>query len=245
MSFKNIIEDIVDPAVGPVLEMVGGICLEGAAGIIVPGVGNMILAYKQQRLEKNVEDFIAQVVQRQDELNKRLEGLDTEKIELIQKHYFGLVTDYVLDVRQKAKIDYIVNGFINIAGMKDPQEDVVLLFYDTLDQLNLLDIRVLKLYFYPRISDDDYYKVCDEFSLDYSQYGMIQEKLSRLGLLESKNEQKMDDNLKNIAIYLENADKGKKNNKLKINRISNSDSYNMTKFGRGFIDFFISVKMFE
>lgn len=62
----------------------------------------------------------------------------------IKNHYFGLVTDYVLDVKQKAKIDYIDNGFINLIGVDESKEDIALLFYDTLDELNIMDIRVLK-----------------------------------------------------------------------------------------------------
>lgn len=242
MSFKDKLESIVDPAVGPVLDMVCGICLDGVAGAVIPGVGNMLLSYKQQRLEKNLEDFISQVVKRQDELNQRLEGLDSVKLKLIQEHYFGLVADYVLDVKQKAKIDYIVNGFINIAGMEEPQEDVILLFYDTLDQLNLLDIRVLKMYYYPAISDDTYLTVCREYNIDTSQYRMVQEKLFRLGLLDSKNEERINNNIEELADYLKGLETGKKNNKLKYKKLPTSDSYKITRYGNAFIRFFITFK---
>jgi hypothetical protein len=242
VGFKEKLENIVDPAVGPVFDMVCGLCLDGVAGAVVPGVGNMLLSYRQQRLEKNLEDFISQIVKRQDELNQRLEGLDPDKLNLIQEHYFGLVTDYVLVVKQKDKIDYIVNGFINIAGLKEPQEDVVLLFYDTLDLLNLLDIRILKMYYYPTISDDNYFTICDEYSIESSQYRMVQEKLFRLGLLDSKNEERLNNNIEELAEFLKGIESGKRNNKLKYKKVSTSDSYKITRYGSAFIRFFIAFK---
>ena len=57
MEIKEKLEEITAPAAGPVLDMVSGLLLEGAAGAIVPGVGNLILAYKQQRTEKNLESL--------------------------------------------------------------------------------------------------------------------------------------------------------------------------------------------
>ena len=52
-NFKESMQQIVEPAIGPVMDMVSGIALDGLAGTLVPGTGNLILAYKQQRRIQN------------------------------------------------------------------------------------------------------------------------------------------------------------------------------------------------
>ena len=135
--------------------MVADIALDGAAGSVIPGVDNLILSYKQQRIEKNLEIFISQIVVRQDEFNERLSKLDFDKIQQLTKHYFGIVADYVLDVRQQDKIDFIVNGYINMTEMEDLNDDSVIMFYDTLDQMTLMDIAVLKSHHRNFVNDEN------------------------------------------------------------------------------------------
>ena len=94
---------------------------------------------------------------------------------------------------KKKKIGLIVNGLTNIAGGINWQEDVVLMFYDTLSQLNLLDLRLLKLYastYIERDDNDDIYKLMNECQIDNSQAGMIREKLERLGLIRVNERKK-------------------------------------------------------
>ena len=155
MEIVDKLKEITEPAVGPVMDMVADLALEGVAGVVVPGVGNLILSYKQQRTEKNLEMFVSQIVARQDEFNARLNALDPEKLQKITKHYFGVVTDYVLDVRQQEKINFIVNGYINMTSMDNLNDDVVITYYDTLDQLTLLDIAVLKSHYITYFQDEN------------------------------------------------------------------------------------------
>ncbi|MBS4931096.1 MAG: hypothetical protein KH020_07165 [Clostridiales bacterium] len=236
-NFKETMQQIVQPAIGPVMDMVSGIALDGLAGTLVPGAGNLILAYKQQRTEKNLEIFISKIVERQDEFNEKLNKLDLDKLDLITKHYFGVVTDYVLDVKQKEKIKYIVDGYIHLADFEELKEDVVLMYYDTLEELNIIDIAVLKSHTYEYIHDEENNKILD--SLLPGQRRMISEKLYRMGLFDSENSQKMDDNLKNIVQYLQDMEKGKKNPKLNVKKVWGSDSYKLTSYGRSFLEFFL------
>ena len=233
---RNKIQQIIEPAVGPVMDMVTGIVLDGTAGILVPGVGNLILSYKQQRSEKNLENFISQIVEKQDEFNEKLNKLDLEKLELITKHYFGIVTDYVLDVKQKEKIKYMVDGYLYLTDWEDIKEDLVLMYYDTLEELNLLDIIVLKSRTYKYAYDEENNKILN--SLLPGQLHLILEKLHRMGLVDSKNSKIMDDNLQNIMQYLQDVEKQKKNTKLKLKRVSLNDSYSLTSYGKNFLEFF-------
>ena len=238
MESKEKLEEITAPAAGPVLDMVSGLLLEGAAGAIVPGVGNLILAYKQQRTEKNLEVFISQIVARQDEFNERLNRLDPEKLEKITGHYFGIVTDYVLNVRQQEKIHFIVNGYLRLSETEGVNDDTVMMYYDTLDQLTLMDIAVMKSHhrLLATEENEEYMNI-----LIPGQKHLIHEKLSHLGLVSSENEQRMNKNLQNIANYLLDMQKGKKNAKLKCDKIWGSDSYRLTDYGRKFLEFFLDM----
>ena len=224
------------------VEMVKGTAVEilgEAAGIVIPGVGNMMLSYKQKKLERNYELYISKIVENQDAINKRLEKLEEEKKKEIQSNYFGLIADYASQEKKQEKINFIVNGFINIAGNVLSQEDTILMYYDTLEQLTILDLRVLRLYI---TNDEDVQTIKEDYKLDFSQLSMVKEKLSRLGLLESKNDLDMDENMRNVTRYLEDVTKGKKNPKLKrLKRISKFESYRLTSYGRKLYRFFSGI----
>lgn len=237
MNTIDRLKELAEPAVGPVMEIGSEIVLDGTAGAMVPGVGNLILAYKQKRTEKNLEDYVSQIVDRQEELNERLNRLDPDKLQKITGHYFGLVTDYALDVKQQEKIHFIVNGYVRITEMEELNADSLIMFYDTLDQMSLMDLAVLKSHS-PRHARDENNRAFLE-QLVPGQRRMIHEKLLRLGLLNSQNEKKMDDNVKHMAEYLQDVQKGKKNAKLKYDRLWGSDSYHLSEYGRSFLEFFM------
>ncbi|WP_313187364.1 hypothetical protein [Lacrimispora sp.] len=238
MDITNKLKEITEPAVGPVMDMLSGLVLDGVAGAIVPGVGNLILSYKQQRTEKNLEMFISQIVARQNEFNERLNRLDPDRLQKITNHYFGIVTDYVLAVRQKDKINFIVNGYINLSDFQEFNDDAVIMYYDTLDQLTMVDIAVLKSHHINYRGDSANREFLEQ--LMRGQQRLINEKLERLGLFSSENQRKMDENVKNIGVYLQEVQKGKKNPNLKYSKVWGSDSYRLTDYGRKFLEFFMN-----
>lgn len=243
MEIVDKLKEIAEPAVGPVMDMVSGAVLDGAAGALVPGVGNLILSYKQQRTEKNLEMFISLIVARQDEFNERLSKLDTEKLQKITNHYFGIVTDYVLDVRQQEKINFIVNGYINMADIHDLNDDAVIMYYDVLDQMTLIDIAMLKSHHRKYFRDESNIEYLERLIPD--QRRLINEKLLRSGLLSSQHEKKMDNNIQNIGSYLQDLQNGKKTTKLKYEKVWGSDSYRLTDYGRRFLEFFMNENQVE
>lgn len=236
---------IVEEAAKEVLKGTALEIVSQGAGLVIPGVGNMVLSYKQKRMERNIEKFLEKIVLRQDELNKKLETLEKEQIKRFGNDCFGLVADYVLNVRQEEKIDYIVNGFVNLSGDQDVGLDKIMIFYDALDQLSMLEIRTLKVYYTNRFIGCDYedsiVQIMEDYKMDNSQMRMIKEKLERLGLVENRNEDIIRENIQNMANYLEDINKGKKKPKLKrLNKIRNTDSYKITSFGNRFIEFFVN-----
>lgn len=241
MDMKKKVEDIFDITAGPAVDIVSSIFLEGVVGTLVPGVTSAMLAYKQKRSEKMVEEFMLETKKRQHELEEKLIKLDEDIFSDIKGKYFGLVLDYVIETKQKEKIKYIVNGFINLSDMEKLQEDVILVYYDLLDELNILDLRILKVYdSFNRT--EGYYDIIKDTGISDEQYKLIQNKLERLGLIETKGKsqyEEMFENVTNLGEYLTNIEKNKKS-KLKFKKPSGikSKSYYLTKLGRRFLEFF-------
>lgn len=237
-NIKEKIQDLSNAAAGPTLEIVAETLLEGVTGAVIPGVGNMILAYKQNRMERRVVETLEMLVNRQDELNEAINNLSADMKEQIKGIYFEMLMDYSIDEPQEEKIKYLVNGYINVARIPNPQEDVVRSFYDTLAQMNMLDIRVLKLYTFS--VNDNAYQVMEDYGIDTFQYNMVREKLARLGLICSQNDMQRDQNIDNIVTYLEELGKGKKA-RLKAKKVSRSESFRLSGYGNRFIKFIESV----
>lgn len=240
-DIKERIKNAIEPATGSVLDMASGMLLDGVTGVVVPGVGNMILSYKQKRMENNIEKALNKLVERQDELNEKLEKIDSAASREVETRYFDMMIDYATESKQQEKIDYIVNGFINVCDIENPQEDVVMHYYDTLDEMTLLDIRMLKLYYYPAYigqevneKGDNIIKIMNDYGIDSNELSSIKEKLQRLGLIESKNDIDMDANLDAVIRFLAGKDK-----KLKTKRVSRSESFKITSYGRRFVEFFM------
>lgn len=246
----GVIGEIIAEDVVPVLgtEMLKGTVLEAATGAvsaISPRIGGIMVAYKQKRWERNWEQYISLIAEHQEELNQRLNRLEEEQREKVKSTYFPLVSDYVGEEKQFEKIEFIVNGFINLSAGINMQEDTTLMYYDTLSQLSLLDLRVLKLYTDRYVNEDqadNIYKVKDDYQIDTTQLLLIKEKLLRQGLLLSQNEEKIEENINNVSEFVEGLSKNKKNLKLKrINKIRRSDSYKITSYGIKFLNFFTNI----
>ena len=82
---------------------------------------------------------------------------------------------------------------------------------------------------------------CKDIHVDFEQMRFIREKLERFGLLQSKNEEINDNNLKEIVKYLQNLEKESKKSKPgsvkipKLKKVSGSDSYKITQLGRQYL----------
>lgn len=235
MNLKKKVEDIFDLAAEPAVSIVSSMFLEGVVGSVVPGVTSAVLAYKQKRSEKMVEAFMLETKRRQTELEEKLRLLEEPSVEEITDKYFGLVLDYVTETRQEEKIKYIVNGFINLTEMQQLQEDVVITYYDILNDLNLLDITVLKVH--DSNSDEDFYSVVQDANISDQMYQTIVNKLNRFGLLKNDAETDLIDGIQEIGDYLEN----KSRERFTGRRFSSpfiTNQYRLTEFGEDFLQFF-------
>ena len=203
-----------------------------------------MLAYKQKRQERmynlwleNIEDRVMEIEQLLAKQSKRYES--------IKNKYFGLISDYVLEEVQEEKIKYLANGFINTIRLETINENSILDYYDTLSQLRLVDIVVLKTFYSYDIDEQEYQNNLDTYKklcIDSYKNKAIKEKLERLGLLISKRDKMENDLYKNIETMqkvIKDIISGKKiNGTTSFKNIVTNNSYELSSYGKEFIRFF-------
>lgn len=209
-------------------------------GSVLPVANNVLLSYKQHRLERNVLNALKIVQTRQTELENRMSNLFENNPVFIEQITEALL-DNIVDEIQEKMVEYNVNGYINLLKSDHTNIDLGLMFFKTMSQLNDLDIRILKVYSNLKTDGESIVSICNELNLELNQIQFIKEKLERFGLLQSRHEEMNDDNLDNIVKYLEKVkrENRKKNpNDVKVpnlKRVSGTDSYRITSLGRYYL----------
>lgn len=209
-------------------------------GSVLPVANNILLSFNQHRLERNVLNALNIIQSRQTELENRMNEL-LENNPLYTRQITEALLDNIVDEIQERMVDYNVNGYIDLLKSDHTNIDLGLMFFKTMSQLNDLDIRILKAYSNLEAEGESIVSICNELNLELDQIRFIKEKLERFGLLQSRNEEMNDDNLKAIIKYLENVkrENRKKNlNDVKVpnlKRVSGADSYRITSLGRHYL----------
>lgn len=209
-------------------------------GSVVPVANNVLLSYKQHRLERNVLNALNIVQNRQTEIEYKMNELLENNRAFITQVTEDLL-DNIVDEIQEKMVEYNVNGYINLLKSDHTNIDLGLMFFKTMSQLNDLDIRILKVYSNLGTEGESIVSICNELDLEPNQIQFIKEKLERFGLLQSRHEEMNDDNLDNIVKYLEKVkrENRKKNpNDVKVpnlKRVSGTDSYRITSLGRHYL----------
>lgn len=209
-------------------------------GSVLPVANNVLLSYKQHRLERNVLNALKNVQSRQTELENRMSNL-FENNPLYTRQITEALLDNIVDEIQEKLVEYNVNGYINLLKSDHTNIDLGLMFFKTMSQLNDLDIRILKVYSNLGTEGESIVSICNELDLELNQVQFIKEKLERLGLLQSRNEEINENNLEMIVKYLEKVkrENRKKNpNDVKVpnlKRVSGTDSYRITSLGRHYL----------
>lgn len=209
-------------------------------GSVLPVANNVLLSFKQHRLERNVLNALNIVQNRQTELEYRMSKLfETDSFFISQ--ITEALLDNIVDEIQEKMVEYNVNGYINLLKSDHTNIDLGLMFFKTMSQLNDLDIRILKVYSNLKTDGESIVSICNELNLELNQIQFIKEKLERFGLLQSRNEEMNENNLDAIVKYLE---KVKKENRKRnpddikvpsLKRVNASDSYRITSLGRHYL----------
>ncbi|MCC8098440.1 MAG: hypothetical protein LIO44_07845 [Eubacterium sp.] len=207
-------------------------------GAVAPRINSIRLSYKENRFERHVETALSVMTNRIESLENNYNSLNKEMQEKFSGTYMEWLFDNLYDEKQEEKISCYVNGYINMMS-NDANDNLMLMFFDTISQLTQLDIEILRLYSID--SQDDITKLCERNNLEYEQTAMIKEKLTRLGLLNSRNDEQRDNNVDLIVDYLKKSDKenrsrNPKNVKLpRINKPNRSESYKITSLGNSYL----------
>lgn len=205
---------------------------------IAPRANGIRLNYQEKRFERNVKEALQKLIGKIDLIDEKMNLLERD----MQEKFRGIYTEWLLDnmyaERQPEKLIYHVNGFINM--MKpSATDDIMLYFMDTLNQLTIIDIDVLKMY----ASKDTMPALMERHGIDYDQLKMIKAKLERNGLLDCDNDEQRDENIDIIVDYLNKRvkEENKKNGspeKVKMGRtkkVSRSESYRISRLGLDFL----------
>ena len=235
---------IGNEAVGTTIQTLAG----GLLGAVAPAALGIKLSFQQKRFERNMIKMVNSVKAKQDLIAQRLDLLEDDvRQKFIDGPYRDVLLDNIVSENQEQKVQDNINGFINLMGVEKPNDDIVFTFFHTLSQMNELDIRVLRLYRPTFGIGDDAQEDCMDImrdeNIDYSQYNFIREKLCRLGMLYSQNEERRDANVDILGKTLTElikqlyAKKPKEVKAPKLKRISTSESYSITKLGRQYLEF--------
>src|SRR5699024_11077428 len=187
--------------------------------------------------------------------------VDKEKIDDI----VNSAIERALRSEQEEKIEFIVHGLEKILENDDVSFDVASLYFDTIDRLTLLDIAVLKFYRTPFDSETgemrDVKKLLETFNISMDIFNATKANLRTIGLMETKTDKKIADDITNVyktlstlaekvnalntAIKDPKKTKNIKNQTVKTKKVQSKDTYEISKFGKDFHDYFIDENPFN
>lgn len=238
-----------------VTSMAGDMLIDATSSLI-PGVSGAIQGYKRNRFEQNIKKFTEELSFKVTEIQANLEAKTDKQREQIDQ-LFQYVLDYVIDEQQEEKIRYMVNGFVNITAHESVSNDFVLTYYDVLRELRMIDIAVLKLMYNTRhIFDEEpretYQDIMSHHGISYEQYEAVRRNLLRIGVLTTKTDINIADDLKEISksfkelyAFLEKLTNSKPSRslpRLKEPKIKSKENFEISKFGRDFVEFFLELR---
>ena len=222
---------------------------------IIPALGNALTSYKTNRAIRNLDYQIKLLIQKTDAIQQNLIDKSTEMKKQLDE-LFCYMLEKTVNEKQKEKIKYFTNAFVNLTSYSEIDIDISYIYFDTLEQLTLLDIQVLleisKGQFYYYLNPDEE----PNYSFNSTQLQAIKSNLNRLGLAENYFDKALSKDLKTTNEVLEEIrtavielqerwDKPKvkihsiKNrSKTKVSKIKAKDRIIISQFGREMIEFF-------
>ena len=235
---------IGNEAIGAAVQTLTG----GLLGAVAPPLLGVKLSFQQKRFERNMIKIVTSLCEKQEIIEQRMNQLNPEvQQKFISGPYRDVLLDNIVSENQEQKVQDNINGYINLIGIENPNDDIVFTFFHTLSQMNELDIRILRLYrpTYEMSEEEQesFQDVMRDEDIDQSQYNFIREKLCRLGMLYSKNTEKRDENLDVLGEKLTelikqlHSKKPKEVKAPKLKRITRSESYRITRLGRQYLTF--------
>ncbi len=244
-----------DIAKESVASMAGDFLIDVGSSL-VPGISGAVQGYKRARFERNIKTFAEDLHSKLEEVRINLESKTIEQKEQIDQ-LFQYVLDYVIDEQQEEKIQYMVNGFVNITEHDYVSNDFILTYYDVLKELRMVDISVLRLMYTSRYAFDsdsaeNLKEIMDRHGLSYEQYDAVCRNLLRIGVLTTKTDLNITDDLEEISktfkeVYsfldkLTNPKFKRSLPRLKEPKFKSKENFEISQFGRDFVRFFLELE---
>ena len=239
-----------------ITSIVGGVLIDTASSLI-PGISGAVSGYKRVRFERNITNFTEELHSKIEDIRVNLETKTDEQKNKIDQ-LFNYVMDYVIDEQQEEKIEYIVNGFVNITEHEQVSDDFILTYYDVLKELRMIDISVLRLmytsrYVYDQEIRETYQDIMERHGVSYEQYESVRRNLLRIGLLTTKTDlnitadlEEISNRFKELYTYLDKLTNPRYKGslpKLKELKLKSKENFEISKFGRDFVLFFLDVEV--
>jgi hypothetical protein len=142
-KLKETIQDISELAIQTGAPLAGSLISNALAGQIIPGAATFILDLKQKRTERMLLTAIDELKKQIVDINNSLKEMKDTQIEFIEETIFPIALDFIEKESQEEKIKYIVNGAINSIKNNITDTDLILSYYDILNELRMIDIRIL------------------------------------------------------------------------------------------------------
>lgn len=242
-GFQTMLEsEYVPEVVTSVADMVTtegtSLFLGSVIGAAAPRANSIRMNYLQKRFEKRVESALRIMQNQISSIENNYATLNDEMQEKFRGLYVEWLMDNLYSERQPEKVTSHVNGYINMMT-NDTNDDIMIMFMDTLNQLTQLDIDVLKLYTIS--SNESAWDLIGRYGIQPEQLKVIKEKLTRFGLIYSKQDDLRDDNIDAVVKYLlavetESKKRNPKSVKMKdIKKPKTYESYSITGLGRDFL----------
>ncbi|GAA0348524.1 hypothetical protein GCM10008931_44740 [Oceanobacillus oncorhynchi subsp. oncorhynchi] len=236
-----------------ITDLAGELMVDGISSFI-PGVSGAVSSYKRIRAEKNLTKLVYHLHNNHDKLIENLSKQTDENREKLDE-LLQFVLEIAIDEYQDEKIEYMVNGYINLTEHEEITSDFVMLYYDMLKQLRMVDIAVLRLYFRKtylydsKENHETFQHVMEKHGMSYEQYNSVRETLKRNGLLELEikddvddDMSKLEDGINKVVNYIEHINSKRKSRPPKISNVKikqkSKERVKLSKFGRDFYEFF-------
>lgn len=112
-------------------------------GQVAPGVVTAYLSYKQKRTDKMIVTAITDINGRLNALEEKLNKFSTEDWTFFREAFLPVFLDAVADEQQEQKIALLVNGFQTVIEYQLNDIDIIILYYDIMRELRVLDLKTL------------------------------------------------------------------------------------------------------
>lgn len=213
------------------ISLLAGELMVDTASSLLPGVGGAISSYKRIRAEKNLKELVYHLHDNHERLVGNLSKQTDENRKKLD-NLLQFVLEMATEEHQEEKIEYMVNGYIYLTEHEEITSDFVMLYYDMLKQLRMVDISVLRLYsrgsylYDSEENKETFQDVMEKHGMSYDQYDSVRETLKRNGLLELEiksdvddDMSKLEDGINKIVAYIELVNSKSKSKPPKISKV--------------------------